>query len=190
MGLRTKVLRGGAYMFLRQGLGIIIGTVGVILLTRAVGPRAYGLYGAALGIYIYLATFSRLGVDVYLIRREEEPCSQDYDQAFSLLLVLGLAGAGAALLALPLLERWVGLRGFGSVAVALFVGLPINLIQMVPLARLERALHYRSVASIEFLAQMSTYLVALPLAYKGLGSWAPVAGWWANQLFASALLYK
>jgi hypothetical protein len=54
MSLRTKVLRGGVYLFVRLGLGMAISTVGVILLTRTIGPGAYGLYAAALGIYTYL----------------------------------------------------------------------------------------------------------------------------------------
>src|SRR5215213_8041747 len=103
MSLRTKVWRGGAYLFVRQGLGIAISTVGVILLTRMIGPGAYGIYGAAFGFYTYLSILSQWGVEVYLVRREGEPQPQDYHQAFSLLLLLGLAGAGAAILVLPLL---------------------------------------------------------------------------------------
>lgn len=190
MSLRTTVLRGGIYLVLRQGLGIAIGVVGMILLTRAIGPGAYGLYAAAFGIYIYLVIVGQWGIDVYLIRREEEPQSQDYHQAFSLLLLLGLAGAGLAILTLPLIEGWVRLEGLGPVAIALFASLPVNLLQLVPLARLERALDYRRIALIELSGQIATYGVALPLAYQGLGAWAPVGGAWASQLLTLGLLYR
>ena len=189
MSLRTKVLRGGLYLVLRQGLGIIIGVVGVILLTRAIGPGAYGLYAAAYGIYTYLFSLSKWGLDTYLIRKEEEPSLQDYHQAFSLFLLLGLAGVMFATLTLPLVERWVRLEGFVSVAIALFAALPMNLLGLVPLIRLERALDYRRVALIELSGQMAIYAVALPLAYQGLGAWAPVGGMWASQLLALGLLY-
>jgi O-antigen/teichoic acid export membrane protein len=89
MSLRTKVLHGGAYLFVRQALSIVIGSLGIILLTRTIGPGAYGLYGGALGIYTYLLNLSQLGIPVYLIRREGELQTQDYHQAFSLLLLLG-----------------------------------------------------------------------------------------------------
>jgi O-antigen/teichoic acid export membrane protein len=190
MSLRAKVMRGGVYLFVRQGLGVAIGTIGVILLTRTIGPGAYGLYGAALGIYIYLVSLSSWGVEVYLIRREGEPQPQDYHQAFSLLLVLGLAGAGVAILTLPLLERWMRLEGFGPVATALFAGLPVVLLSRVPLAHLERALDYRSVALIELSAQAVFYLVALPLAYQGLGPWAPIGGWWGQEILRLGMLYR
>jgi O-antigen/teichoic acid export membrane protein len=190
MSLRTQVLRGGTYLVLRQGLGAIISAVGILLLTRAIGPDAYGIWAAALGIYTYLFILSRWGIEVYLIRHEEEPQPQDYNQAFSLLLLSGLVGAGLAVLALPMLERWVRLDGFSSVAVTVLVGLPVSLVSLVPLARLERALDYRKVAAIELSGQTTTYLVAVPLAYGGLGPWAPVSGWWAQQLLTLALLYR
>src|SRR5918997_6976997 len=105
MSLRTKVLRGGVYLAVRQGLGMAISTGGIILLTRTIGPGAYGLYGAAFGINTFLLILCTWGVEVYLIRREGEPQLQDYHQAFSLLLLLGSVGAGLAILMLPFLER-------------------------------------------------------------------------------------
>src|SRR5215204_2732178 len=190
MTLRARALRGGSYLVLRQGLGLLISAVGFIMLARILGPEAYGLWAAAYGIYTFLSSSSGWGINVYLIRRQEEPPAQDYHQAFSLLLLLGLTGAGLAYLVLPFLEGWVRLEGFGPVAVALFVGLPINLVSLVPFARLERALDYRRVAFVELSGQIALYLTALPLATQGWGAWAPVAGWWAQQLLTLGLLYR
>jgi PST family polysaccharide transporter len=191
MSLRSRVLRGGVYLFVRQGLGMAIGTVGVVLLTRTIGPGAYGLYGAAFAVFAYLAYLSEWGVGVYLVRREGELQSQDYHQAFSLLLLLSLLGAGLAFLALPFIERWVRLEGFGPLALVMFAGLPVHLLSQVPLARLERALDFRSVALVELSIQIIFYLVALPLAYLlQLGPWAPVGGWWAQEILRFGLLYR
>jgi O-antigen/teichoic acid export membrane protein len=190
MSLRTRVMHGGFYLILRQGLGIIVSTVGLILLTRTIGPGAYGLFVAAFGIYSYLHSVGRWGVDVYLIRRKKEPEPQDYHQAFSLLLLVGLAGAALAILAVPFLERWVLLDGFGPIATVLFAGLPTVLLSVVPLARLERALEYRKVALVEVSGQVTIYVVAVPLAYQGLGPWAPVGGVWASQLLTLGLVYR
>ncbi len=190
MSLRDRVLQGGTHLMVRQGLGVIIGAGGTLLLTQAIGPGNYGLWSAALGIYFYTFNVSRLGIEVYLIRSEEEPRPQDYHQAFSLLLLLGVVGAGLAILALPFIERWVRLEGFGLVAAVLFIGLPVNMLGLVPLVRLERALNYKKIALIELSGQTITYAVALPLAYGGLGPWAPVSGWWAQQLLTLSLLYR
>lgn len=189
MSLRDQILRGGTYLALRQGIGMLIGLIGVVLLTRSIGPGAYGIYAGALGVYTFLYILSKWGTEVYLIRYEGEIQAQDYHQAFSLLLILGLAGAAMASLAAPLLGHWMNLEGFGPVAAVMFAGLPVNLLSVVPLAQLERELDYRKVAWVELSVQVTFYLVALPLAYSGAGSWAPVGGWWAQQLIALGLLY-
>ncbi|MBV9389142.1 MAG: oligosaccharide flippase family protein [Chroococcidiopsidaceae cyanobacterium CP_BM_ER_R8_30] len=189
MSLRTQVMRGGTFLVLRQGLGVIISLGGVLLLTRTIGPEKYGLYIATYNIFWYLQTISQLGIEVYIVRREGEENSETYHQAFTLLLFLGLGGMLLSLLGLPLLNGWVRLEGFGAVAQVMFLGLPVVLLSQVPLARLERHLDYRRVAMVELSGQIVFFIVTLPLAFQGLGVWAPVAGWWTQQLQTLGLLY-
>lgn len=168
---------------------MLLSVVGVVLITRAIGPEAYGLYAGPLGIYTFLFILSGWGIDVYLIRHEGQLQDEDYDQAFTLLLLLGLASALVASSALPLLSRWVGIEGFSQVALVLFAGLTIQLVGTVPQSRLERALDYRRVTLVSLAAQIAYVVIAITLAYRGLGAWAPVAGWWTQVLLTSALLY-
>ncbi|WP_188816813.1 oligosaccharide flippase family protein [Calditerricola satsumensis] len=190
MSLRTKVLQGGFYLALRQGLGMLIGVGGVLVLTRTIGPQAYGIYAGVLGVYAYLHSLSQWGIGVYLIRREGEIKEEAYHQAFTFLLVLGGMFTVLAWFAAPLLESWVRLPTFTSVARTVFLGLLLNLLSLPALARLERGLQYRQVAMIELLGQITFYLIALPLAFSGFGMWAPVAGWWAQQTFICGLYYR
>lgn len=183
MELRTRVLRGGAFLVFRQGLGILLSAVGIILLLRALGPEEYGLYAAVLGINQYLFSLGHLGIGVYLVRREGETRVQDFQQALSLLLVLG---AGLFLLAwasLPLLGRWLGMEGFAPVALSIFAGLPLGLLTLPLSAYLERRLEYKKVALVELGGQIAYYFVALALAHRDFGVWAPVLGWWSQLLF-------
>jgi O-antigen/teichoic acid export membrane protein len=189
LSLRDRILRGGTYLIVRQGLGVVLSVVGVVLITRLIGPEAYGLYAGPLGIYTFLLILSQWGVDVYLIRHEGELQDQDYHQAFTLLLLLGLATTALASAALPLLSRWVGVEGFGQVALVLFAGLTVQLVGTVPQSRLERALDYRRVTIVSLSAQTLYFMTAVALAYQGLGAWAPVVGWWAQVLLTSGLLY-
>src|SRR5690348_18196375 len=86
-------MRGGTFLAARQGIGILFGLAGVLLVTRIIGPTEYGLYAASLGVFNYLQTLGLWGVNVYLVRREGEDRSDVYDQAFTLLLALGAGGA-------------------------------------------------------------------------------------------------
>jgi O-antigen/teichoic acid export membrane protein len=187
--LRSLVMRGAGHLAMRQSLGMVISLAGIVLLTRLIGPEAYGLYAAFLGVFTFLSSLSRWGADVFLIRRPPEDGTADLDQAFSFLLVLGTLGALLSWLALPAIEGWWQIDGFGGIGAAFLVGLPLQLVTLVPKARLERLLSYRTVAWVELGAQLSFFLVALPAALRGFGVLAPVAGWWASQLVTAGAYY-
>lgn len=185
MSLRQQVIQGGLFLAIRQGLGMAIGVVGVLLLTRLIGPANYGIYAAALGIFAYLQSLALWGINVYLIRHEHDDSEDTYHSAFSLLCALGIGAAIVALCATPLLSKWVRLPGFGVVASPMFALLPIVLIGQVGLARLERHLDYRRVALVELAGQLIYYLVSLSFAFSGQLRFAPVAGWIVQQLICA-----
>ncbi len=189
MSLRSKVLRGGFYLVVREGIGMAVSLGGILLLTKAIKPEGYGLYTTAYGIFYYFQNLSQLGVGTYLVRREGEEELKVYHQAFTLLLLLGIGAMSLGLLGHPLIEEWLKIKGVGSITQVLFLGLPIVLLQQVPLARLERHLDYKQVASIELAGQIVYFAVALPLAFQGYGAWSPVAGWWFQQVQTTGLLY-
>lgn len=179
--LRQRILRGGAYLTVRQALGTVINIGGVLLLTRAIGPAEYGLYAAAVGVFTAMQLAAQLGVGIYLVRHPEEPDQRVYDQAFTILFTLGVVGAVLGALAAPLVESWTRLEGITPLVVAVFVGLPIANIALVPLSRLERSLEYRPIAWVELVAQSLFFVVSVPLALAGWGAWAPLLGWWVQH---------
>lgn len=175
---------------MREGAGMVVSLVGVLLLTRLIGPANYGVFAAAMGVYLYLFNLSQWGIGVYLIRGNPDAEGMEvYQQAFTLLLLLGIAAGSAAMLVLPLVQRWVGVRGFEGATTALLLVLPIQLTNQVPLARLERQLDYRRVAMTELSGQITYYGVALPAAYLGAGYWSPVIGWASQQVIVGAQLH-
>ena len=190
MSLRAGTLRGGAFLAMREAIGMLVSVAGVLFLTRLIGPGKYGLFAAAMGVYLYVMNLSQWGVAVFLIRgNPESERAEIYDQAFTLLLVLGVGAAVIVSCATPLIASLVHLDGFRPVALILLLVLPVQLTNQVPLARLERKLDYRRVATTELSGQVSYYLVALPVALRGGGVWAPVAGWWAQQVVLSVQLH-
>lgn len=180
--LRGLVMRGGAYLSVRQVLGMALSLGGVVLLTRAIGPANFGLYASALGIFTFLQNLTQGGIRAYLVRQQGEVRDEVYHQAFTLLLLFGAGSSLLVLMGLPLLEGWVQMTGFGPVALAMFLSLPVALLGKVPLARLERDLDYKRVAMYEFFGMAGFYAVALPLAFRGFGVAAPIVGWWVQQL--------
>jgi O-antigen/teichoic acid export membrane protein len=204
MSLRSRVLRGGVHLALRQGMGMVISLAGMFLITLRIGPEQYGVYAAAFGSFYYLQSISQLGLTVYMVRwqhqesgapTEHAPDSQPrqdqqvYDQGFTLLLLVSLIGVMLSLLTASLLTNWVKLAGFQPIFQVLCLSLPVVLLAQVPMAKLERELSYQQVAWIELIGQLAYFWVALPIALKGGGAWAPVFGWWAQQLHLLILFF-
>jgi O-antigen/teichoic acid export membrane protein len=175
------VLRGGAYLFVRQFLSLGLSLVGVFVITRVIGPERYGAYVAALGIYLYLQSLGQVGVDVYLVRQLGSVAEQEYHVASTFLLATALFGILLVEAATGLLSDWVAIAGFEPLLRVMIIALPFQLMAIPPRARLERELDYRRVAAIEFFGQVIYYIIAVPLAVEGYGGWSLVAGWLVQQ---------
>src|SRR5438067_8112578 len=82
--LRALATRSGIYLTLRYGLSIVVSMANMFLLTRWIGPHAYGVFVTAVGLTTFLASLTRFGVDTYLVRCEPAPNRRQYDVAFTL----------------------------------------------------------------------------------------------------------
>src|SRR5262245_42455280 len=112
MSIREAAMRSGTYLVARQAASLAIHLTGVLLLTRTIGPKSYGIYAGALGIHTFLYTASQSGINVYLIRRGGDLTSEHKNQAFSLLLAVGIVGSVLALLSVPILQAWTRIDNF------------------------------------------------------------------------------
>lgn len=180
--------QGGLYLTFRYGLSILVSLGNMLVMSWWIGPHAYGVFVTAMGLTTFLASVARFGVDTYLIRCEKAPEKHDYDLAFTLVLANSLLMLLAGAAALPLLERWYSHSEFVTPYLVLLGTVPLTGVAGVPIAKLERALNFREVAGIELGGQLSAFLIALVLAWRGFGIWAPVAGMvvWQVVVFLAA----
>lgn len=176
--------RGGLYLGLRYGLGIVVSCGNMLVLTRWIGPHAYGLYVTALGLTSFLAALARGGIDTYLVRMDTHPDRSVYDVASTLIAVLSVALMLGGVLAAPLLIRWYGNRDFLPAYLATLVTVPLAGLAGPPTAKLERNLDFRAVAGIELGGQVLALVLGMALAWHGFGVWAPVFGLIAWQTWA------
>ncbi len=180
--LEKQTVRGGAFLVARYGMGVLVSVGNMLVMTRWIGPHAYGLFVTSVGLAAFLSSLARTGVDTYLVRREADPDTRVYDVAATLILVIsmGLGIAGAAVT--PLLIRWYGSREFVLPYLALLLTVPVTGLTGVPMAALERKLNFAGVAAIELGGQVLGLIVSAMLAWSRLGVWAPVAGQMAWQV--------
>lgn len=189
MSLRAKVLQGGTYLAIRQGIGMALSLIGVLFLTRTIGPQQYGLYAAAFGLFNYFQNTCQLGILIYLVRHKQTDSKEIYHQAFTLLFLTSLLGVLIGTLSIPLLNNWLHLQGFGPIFQALLLSLPVTLLSQVPLDQLEQKLDYKQVAWMELVGQTLYFVVALTIAFNGGGAWGSAIGWWAQQLQMAVLFF-
>jgi len=189
-GLRALSLRGGFYLMGREGSGIIVRLVGVLLITRAIGPYNYGIYAAAVAFVTLLASVAQLGIDVRLISDSEQPSDRAYNVAFTLLLVAsGLAvgiGAGGAFVVTSVSHAPTYVPAF----LVLLLSIPLNICWAPAQARIERKFRYRRMAYLELGGDIALYGTSVPLALAGFGYWAPTMGFvvWQGFLFVGSIV--
>jgi O-antigen/teichoic acid export membrane protein len=166
---RQAALKGGVYLFGRQIVSIGLKFVGVMLITRVLGPAGYGAYLSAFNIYTYATLLGYAGVGVYLLRYHGEVPEAAYGTAYSVLLAMSLLLIVGIQLSKGLLAAWINVPGFDQVIRVIIFALPFQLISSPAMIRLERQLNYRKVAMLEMLAQFSYYIFAVPMVRLGFG---------------------
>src|SRR5277367_1704790 len=183
-----RTIRGGGCLMARYALGVIIGAGNMLVLTRWIGPHAYGIFVTGIGLVAFLSNLARAGVDTYLVRHPVTPSREAYHAASTLIFVIscGLTLAGAV--AAPLLAHWYHSREFLTPYFVMLLSVPVIGLTGVPMARLERDLDFRAVAGIELTGQTLGLAVSAGMAWKHFGARAPVAGQmsWQPYTWAAA----
>lgn len=167
--LRERVARGGAYLMLRSGLAVALSFAGALALARLLGPAEYGRLAGALAIVTYVTTLGRLGVDMSLVRAEDEPQRREYEYAFTLLLAVGLAIGVTGVVAAPPLVGALASPEFEFPLRVMMLGAPFGIVAGAALARLERALDYRRVTLVEIPGYAIFYGLGVALVGSGFG---------------------
>ena len=187
--LRLRALRGGAAIAIRQGIGIVLSVINVLLVTRVIGPTQYGIFAAAYGIVAFIANTATWGIDVYLLRKPTEPTAAEYDQAFTLLFATSVFFVTALTLLRHAISRLARIEELALPLTALSLFIACNLLSLPGIVHLDRDLKFHRVAVVELVSQVSGYAVAVPLALLGMGAWAPTLGMLTTQILLLVLIY-
>lgn len=187
--LREKAIKGGAFLLVRQAVGIVISVVGVLLVTRIIGPRQYGFFAAGAGIVTFLYMLGTWGLDACLLRKTEDPEEKEFHQAFTLLVLASVALAFGVIGLRHVVAGFLKMPEESPILFVLALGIPLNLLTVPAVVKLDRDLNFKQVAINELTSQLGYYIVAVPLAFRGAGAWAPVAGFLTQQTSLLTLSY-
>jgi O-antigen/teichoic acid export membrane protein len=180
-GLRRSAMRGGIYLIGRQVVSVMLKFIGVMLITRVLGPEAYGAYVSALNISQYAAMFGLAGVGVCLLRYEGNVSDEVYRTAYTILAALSLLLVVLLEAVTATLSHWVDVTGFEIVMHIMVLAVPFQLLAVPASVRLERCLDYRRVALLEIVGQGAFYALAIPLVTMEFGPASLAIAWLLQQ---------
>jgi len=171
--LRRSAIRGASWGLLGQGIQVLLGFGGLLVLSRLLDERDFGLAGMVFVVCGMAGVAADWGMHVVCVQRREV----DADHAARIALSAGAACALLVALGAPLLARVFGepealtpLLRTGALLL-LFSGAAA-----VPRARLARGLRFRTLVSLDVAIALAAFALRILLAESGFGAWALVLG--------------
>ena len=183
VSLRGKVFEGGAMLMVRQLISMGLSLMGLLVITRIIGPAAYGPYVAALGICMYAQNVGQAGIGVWLVRTPETLSEHTYHIATTVLAISAVTLVAAIEGGMGLIKTWIPMPGLERLLSVLMLTVVLQTLSVTAAAKVERSLDFRRVAVLETGGQLLYYATALPLVFLGLGVWSLVTGYLLQQLF-------
>jgi O-antigen/teichoic acid export membrane protein len=159
-----------------------------VTITRFVAPTEYGLVAIAMLCCRLPNYLSQLGMGRAVVQKAGLS-DGNVRAAFTMSMGLGLVGCLAVATASPLLARFFREPRLTSILLVLSLNFIFQGASLVSGGLLRRTLRMRQLAIADTSSYLiSTFAIALPIAVKGYGAWAIVAGT-VSQTFITALLY-
>ncbi|MDJ0847948.1 MAG: oligosaccharide flippase family protein [Myxococcota bacterium] len=170
MSLGRRVFRGSAILSAGSWLAQAVNLVIALVIARVLGPADFGLYAFCFAINEFLNIVGAFSLQHALIQSRD--ASQElYDTAFA--IYAGLGGL-AVLLAAAIAPFLWHARSPEAAWILLVMALAnaARLLAQIPQARLERSLRYGAVTVSNTVAAVVPNVLAVGLAWGGLGVWS------------------
>jgi teichuronic acid exporter len=189
MGRRTSTLSAvfwsGADAVLRQAASL----ASTMILARLLRPDDFGAV-ATLQFFVNVAgVFVSGGLGASLIR---SPDSTRNEESAIFYFNLSVAAALAVLLALaaPAIAHFFADPSLQGLTYAMALNLFLTAFGMIHTTLLERALDFRTMAKVGFVASVLSSALAITLAYYNFGAWSLAAQGIASTAISSLLLWQ
>ncbi|KRE43941.1 oligosaccharide flippase family protein [Knoellia sp. Soil729] len=188
-GLGAQAAAGVAWLAAQKWVVRAFGFVTLLVLTRELSPRDFGVVAAAMTVIPMVYLLADLGFSTYLLQAEE-PDQRTLSTALWLSVGAGtLLSAGLVAVA-PLLAAAFSLPELTDVLRALALAVAATVLAAVPLALLRRALAFRTVALQGMGAALLAQVVAVAVALSGGGVWALVSQVVVGQWVIAVLAWR
>lgn len=181
--LAKKTFKGAIWsifdVILRQGMGFIIS----LILARLLMPADYGTIGMMMVFITISNVFVDGGFSSALIRKIDRT-EKDLSTAFMFNVGVGILAYILVFCLAPLASTFFSNQDLTILLRILALILIINSFSLVQNAILIYSMKVRQITLVAAISQISTGVLAIFMAYKGLGVWALIA----QQIFSALLM--
>lgn len=167
--LRATVLKGVAYLTVRNTFAALLGFIGTFFIARILGPSVQGFYYSALNIQSYLLLVLGMKNTNYLIiesKKDENAVNLVFSWHLLISIPIGLVGCVLAFFTFSGMAKDFIILKYLSI---LIMSIPITMLRAVFIAFLETRLDYKRVSTVEMTCQSAYYVIAIGLVSLGFG---------------------
>jgi O-antigen/teichoic acid export membrane protein len=171
--LSAKTLKNLFYMSLGTGSQFILQFILLIVLSRLLSPKEFGIINAGLVIISFISIISLLGVGPAIIQREKLTESH-IKTGFALSLWLNILLAVVVFLSSFSISRFFGIEELGIILRWMTIIFIFQGTSTVAESLMARNLNIKLLAKVQFLTYFLYGLTGIILALKGYGVWSLV----------------
>lgn len=187
--LTDRAVDGVAWQFFAVGGNFMLRALILILLTRSLEAREFGIVAAATVILTIAERIGLIGVDRVLVQRLDLTDTH-ISSAFAISLWSGCALAIPAYFGADLFAGWMNIPEMAPIMRFLSASLVLGSLAQVPAAMLQRDLRFKALSIADVVSYLLGFgIVALPLAIIGYGAWALAIGAMVQVASRTFLLY-
>lgn len=185
-----RAVSGVIVLTLRKFALRAISYLGGIFLARLLAPEIFGIFAIISFVINFFAFFSDVGLGAALIQKKDELTKKDLAVTFTLQQILVVAVVLVIYLSAPFfsLKYHLGQQGIWLIRV-FSLSLFLTSLKTIPSILLERKLKFTRLVWPEVVEVISFQVLAVGLAWLGLGVWSFIIALLVRSLLGVTVLY-
>lgn len=174
--IKSLAIAGGKALFIRHVCSFSINFLGGVILARFLGPEILGLYFISYTVFVIFRQIIDFGGSIQIIRLPITPSLTEIKTTYTLQQIIGIIGCVVIIYFSPFISNWYKHKELFPLLISAAIGGYFYSWQCVPLAQLERNMHYRKVGLIEVSEIFVFNLTAVIGTLIDMGIWGLVLG--------------
>lgn len=172
-GLKAKAVKSAFINIVSQFLTLVCQTVGVVILTRLLTPRDFGLVAMVTAFSTWVMNFGINGFTEYIIQKEDID-DHEINAIFWLHTMLAIILFFAFLLFGEFLVHFYSEFALRGITISMATAIIFYALSTAPLALLKREMRFPALAACDVVGVVLSIVLALSAALGGLAYWAIV----------------